>query len=246
MKRKNVHIRRVAAQQSQTSIAAFSVKRWSRHLTLIAAVATLDARAEHTSSGCRSGFYVHKGENMRSLVKLLGLFSVLTLGMLAGCSSTESKSPDVTDSIRKSLDQASLNDVTVKQDRDKGVVTLGGHVKSDADKSQAEVIAKSNAGSQVVAVEIAVVPPGVEREARAVNSDLDKGIDKNLDAAFIKAGLNKDVKYDVKNGVVTLTGGVNSQAKKTKAEAVASKVPNVQQVVNELEVKNPKATATTN
>jgi len=153
---------------------------------------------------------------MKSLVKLLGLFSVMTFGMLAGCSSSASKSPDVADSIRRSLDQASLNDVTVKQDRDKGVVTLGGHVKSDADKSQAEVIAKSNAGSQVVADEIAVVPPGVEREARAVGSDLDKGIDNNLDAAFIKAGLNKDVKYDVKNGVVTLTGSVNSQTKKSE------------------------------
>jgi len=182
---------------------------------------------------------------MKSLVKLLS-FSVLTLGMLAGCSSTASKSPDVSDSVRRSLDQANLTDVTVKQDRDKGVVTLGGHVKSDADKSQAEAIAKSNAGNQVVAVEIAVIPPGAESEARAVNSDLDKGIDKNLDAAFIKAGLNKDVKYDVKNGVVTLTGSVNSQTKKTKAEAVAAKVPNVQQVVNELEVKNPKATSTTN
>src|ERR1700730_1982155 len=184
----------------------------------------------------------HKGENMK-LVKLLGLFSLISLGLLAGCSSTASKSPDVSDSIRKSLDQASLTDVTVKQDRDKGVVTLGGRVKSDSDKSQAESIAKSDAGSQVVADEIAVIPPGAEREARAVNSDLDKGINKNLDAAFIKAGLNKDIKYDVKNGVVTLTGSVNSQTKKTKAEVVASKVPNVQQVVNEIEVKNPKATS---
>ena len=65
-----------------------------------------------------------------------------------------------------------------------------------------------------------------------MNSDLDQGIDKNLDAAFIRAGLNKDVKYNVKNGVVTLTGRVNSQTKKTRAESVASKVPNVQQVRN--------------
>jgi hyperosmotically inducible periplasmic protein len=244
MKRKNARIRRVAAQQSQETIAVFSVKRWKRHLTLIVAADTPDARVRLTRIDVGLASMWHKGENMKSLVKLLGLFSVMTFGMLAGCSSSASKSPDVTDSVRKSLDQASLNDVTVKQDRDKGVVTLGGHVKSDADKSQAEAIAKSNAGSQVVADEIAVVPPGVEREARAVNSDLDKGIDKNLDAAFIKAGLNKDVKYDVKNGVVTLTGSVNSQTKKTKAEAVASKVPNVQQVVNELEVKNPKATST--
>jgi len=233
------------ARQSQGSIAAFCVKRWNQLLILIVAVDIPDAKARPTKVS-NPGLILcgTKGENMKSLVKLLSLSSVLTLGMLAGCSSTASKSPDVSDSIRGSLDQAGLNDVTVKQDRDRGVVTLGGHVKSDADKSQAEAIAKSNAGSQVVADEIAVVPPGDESAARAVNSDLDKGIDKNLDAAFIKTGLNKDVKYDVKNGVVTLTGSVNSENKKKKAEAVASKVPNVQQVVNELEVKNPKATST--
>jgi len=212
---------------------------------LIAAATTRDARVERIRNQAwvliLSGT---KERNMKSLVKMLSLSSVMTLGLLAGCSSTASKSPDVSDSIRRSLDQAGLNDVTVKQDRDKGVVTLGGHVKADSDKSQAETIAKSNAAGQVVADEVAVVPSGAESEARAVNSDLDKGIDKNLDAAFIKAGLNKDVKYDVKNGVVTLTGSVNSQTKKTRAEAVASKVPNVQQVVNELEVKNPKATST--
>jgi hyperosmotically inducible protein len=181
---------------------------------------------------------------MKSLVKLLALSSVLTIAMVAGCSSSASKSPDVSDSIRRSLDQAGLKDVTVSQDRDKGVVTLGGNVKSDADKSQAESIAKSDAGSQVVADQIAVIPPGIESEAKTVNSDLDKGIENNLEAAFIKAGLNKDVKYDVKNGVVTLTGDVNSQTKKVRAESVASKVTNVQQVVNELEIKNPKATST--
>ena len=180
---------------------------------------------------------------MKTYAMLLSFFTILAIGTLAGCSGTSSKSPDVSDAIRKSLDQASLNDVTVSQDRDKGVVTLSGHVASDADKSQAESIAKSNAGSQVVADQIAVIPPGVESEAKAVNSDLDKGIDKNLDAALIQARLNKDVKYDVKNGVVTLTGEVNSQTKRVRAESIASKVPNVQQVVDELDVKNQKATS---
>ena len=41
----------------------------------------------------------------------------------------------VSDSIRKSLDQADLKDVSVSQDRDKGVITLGGHVPSDSGKS---------------------------------------------------------------------------------------------------------------
>ena len=64
-----------------------------------------------------------------------------------------------------------------------------------------------------------------------------------MDAALIQNKLHKGVKYDVKSGVVTLTGEVNSQARRAQAEHVASAVPNVQQVVNELQVKDQKATS---
>jgi hyperosmotically inducible protein len=179
---------------------------------------------------------------MKTNKLLVTLLTVLIVGTLAGCSGT-TNSPDVSDSIRKSLDQAGLKDVSVSQDRDKGVVTLGGHVSSDVDKSQAESIAKSIAGGQVVSNQIGVVPPAAASEAKTVNSDLDKGIEKNLDAALIQHRLSKGVKYDVKNGVVTLTGEVKSQAKRAQVKNVASAVPSVQQVVNELQVKNQKATS---
>jgi osmotically-inducible protein OsmY len=55
---------------------------------------------------------------------------------------------------------------------------------------------------------------------------------------------HKGVTYDVKSGVVTLTGEVSSQSKRAQVEKVASTVPNVQQVVNELQVKDQKATST--
>jgi hyperosmotically inducible periplasmic protein len=179
---------------------------------------------------------------MKTHKLLVTLLTLLVIGTLSGCSGT-TKSPDVSDSIRKSLDQVGLKDVSVSQDRDKGVVTLGGHVASDGEKSQAESIAKSMAGGQVVSNQIGVIPPAVESQAKTVNSDLDKGIEKNLAAALIQHRLNKGVKYDVKNGVVTLTGEVNSQARRAQVKDVASKVPNVQQVVNELQVKNQKATS---
>src|SRR5487761_1596622 len=117
-------------------------------------------------------------------MKTFGLLvTFLTLSIvLAGCSGIR-KSPDVSDSIRKSLDQAGLQDVSVSQDRDKGVVTLGGHVPSDGDKSHAESIAKSIAGAQVVSNQIGVIPPAAQSEAKTVNSDLDNGIEQNLDAA---------------------------------------------------------------
>ncbi|MGB9159252.1 MAG: BON domain-containing protein, partial [Candidatus Sulfotelmatobacter sp.] len=90
---------------------------------------------------------------------------------------------------------------------------------------------------------IAVIPVGAEKEAKAVNSDLDQGIEKNLDAALIQNKLHKSVKYEVKNGVVTLNGEVNSENKRSRAEKVATGVPNVTQVVNNLQVKNQKASS---
>jgi hyperosmotically inducible periplasmic protein len=166
----------------------------------------------------------------------------LGAGTLVGCSTA--KSPDVTAPIRQSLNRAGLKDVSVSQDRDKGVVTLDGHVPDDSSKSQAETIARSNAGTQVVANEIAVIPPGVESDAKTVNSDLDDAIKKNLDAALVQNHMQKAVKYDVKNGVVTLSGEVRSEARRGNAATVAAGVPNVQQVVNELQVKDQKATST--
>ena len=171
------------------------------------------------------------------------MVALLAVGILAGCSQTATKSPDVSDSIRKSLDQAGLKNVSVSQDRDKGIVTLGGQVASDNEKSQAESVAKSLVGTQVVADQIAVIPVGGEKDAKAVNSDLDKGIEQNLDAALIQNKLHEHVKYEVKSGVVTLTGEVNSENKRALAEKVATGVPNVQQVVNDLQVKNQKATS---
>jgi osmotically-inducible protein OsmY len=170
------------------------------------------------------------------------LFGVLAFGTVAGCSNTQ-KSPDVSGQIRNSLDQAGLKDVSVSQDRDKGVVTLTGTTTSEGDKGQAESIAKSIATSEVVSNQIAVRPPGDESTAKTVDSDLDKGIEKNIGAVLVRHKLNKDVKYDVKNGVVTLTGNVHSEAQRAGVEKLASGVPHVKQVVNELEIKDHKATS---
>ena len=180
---------------------------------------------------------------MKTLKPCLSLLAVGLLGTLVGCSMAPTKAAAVSDSIRASLDQAGLKDVAVSQDREKGVVTLGGNVTSDGDKSQAESIARSMAGPQVVSNQIAVLPRGAERDAKKTNSDLDEGVEGNLDAALIQAKLHDGVKYAVKNQVVTLTGDVDSQSKRELAQTVASSVPNVQQTVNELQVRGQKASS---
>jgi len=170
-----------------------------------------------------------------------GLLSIVMATALA-CSE-KSKAPDVSNDVRHALDQAGLNDVKVSQDRDKAVVTLTGNVRSEDDKTRAESIVRSVAGGEVVANEIAVRPNGDESTAKRVDSDLDSGIDKNLEAMLVQHRMKRDVRYDVNNGVVTLKGDVPSQAQRSSVQRLAEEVPNVKQVVNELEVKNQKATS---
>jgi len=180
---------------------------------------------------------------MKMLKPGLSLLAVALLSALAGCSATSTKSADLSDTIRKSLDQAGFKDVSASQDRDKGVVTLTGHVTADAAKLEAQSIAQSIAVGQVVSNQIGVIPEGVESAAKAINQDYDKGIEQNLDAALIENKLHEHVQYAVKNHVVTLTGEVDSQLKRSRAQAIASSVLNVSQVVNELQVTKQKATS---
>jgi len=179
---------------------------------------------------------------MRTLKPCLFLLAVV-IGTLVGCSTMSTKAANVSGSIRTSLDHAGFKDVSVSQDRDKGVVTLGGNVATDSDKSQAASIAQTIAGTQVVSNQIAVVPPGEASDAKKVNSELDKGIDSNLAAALIQEKVADTVKYSVNNHVVTLTGKIDSQSNRARAEKIALAVPNVEQVVNELQVKGQKATS---
>lgn len=179
---------------------------------------------------------------MKTLADWSSCLTVVAVGLLAGCSQTV-KPVDVAANIRVALDQAGFKKVSVDQDRDKGVVTLGGNVGAEADKAQAEALAKSLSGREVVADQIVVLPLGAESDARAINSDLDKGIEQNLDAALIRGKLHKEVNYAVKSGVVTLSGEVDSQSKRRTAAKIAAAVANVRQVVNELQVKKQKASS---
>ena len=79
--------------------------------------------------------------------------------------------------------------------------------------------------------------------APQVNANVDEGIEHHLDAALIESNLKKDVTEQVRNGVITLAGRVPSERRRDEAQNVAVDIPNVRQVVNELQVKGQKAAA---
>ncbi|MBV9608177.1 MAG: BON domain-containing protein, partial [Acidobacteria bacterium] len=128
-------------------------------------------------------------------------------------------------------------DVKVTEDKDKRVITLDGKVRSDEDKARAEQLAKGAAPGWVVANEVSIEPQGAERQARAIESNLDGSIDKDYKAVLIAHRMDH-IRYDVKNGVITLKGNVDTPQQRSMAEQLAAKTPNVSQVVNELQVKH--------
>jgi hyperosmotically inducible protein len=167
-------------------------------------------------------------------------FSILALTVLVLTVACSKRADSVTykDNVKGALEQAELTDVSVAEDRDKNTITLGGTVHSDDAKQTAAQVAKGAAGDRIIVSEISVRPVGAESDAKTMQSDIDAGIEKNYKAALISDHLNKQhIDFSVKNGVITLKGTVQTAEQRRGAQTAAAKVPNVQQVLNQIEVK---------
>jgi hyperosmotically inducible periplasmic protein len=175
--------------------------------------------------------------------KLLFASATVLAGALviAGCKSSH---PDEKSAVNTALSSNNLSAVSVSQDREKGVMTLTGTVDSQDLKNQAESLAKQSAPDYTIADEIGVRPPG-DSQAGSVASNLDTAIEHNFTAAIKKhKNLNdQSISASAKNGTLVLKGSVKTVSQKEEASKLAKGIPNVQQVVNEIEV-NPKKHST--
>jgi hyperosmotically inducible protein len=166
------------------------------------------------------------------------LVAILALAMTVGCSQQRANTPDVKSQVEQALNQNNLGDVKVAQDRDKGVVTLSGDVKSQEDKDRAEQLAKQAAPGVVIANEIGVRPNGVEDQASKVDKNTDSAIEDHMKALIAANNWNdQHIRFDAKNGVLTLKGDVDTPQQRASVEKEAATIPGVTQVVNELQVK---------
>jgi osmotically-inducible protein OsmY len=70
-----------------------------------------------------------------------------------------------------------------------------------------------------------------------MESNLDDGIENNYKAVLISKGLDRQhIRYNAKNGVLTLKGSVKDSSQRQEAQELAKNTPNVQQVVNEIQI----------
>jgi osmotically-inducible protein OsmY len=171
------------------------------------------------------------------------LFCALT--WLVGCSSNRNTASNGTNpdrdtktAVEKSLDQAGYSGVRVDYDRDNRVITLNGRVRSPELKARASEVAQAAAQGEVVANQLSVEPVDKESAAKKIEGNVDDAIEKNYKASLIANQLDKErIHFKAKNGVLTLNGKVKTAEQRAEAEKIAASVPNVQQVVNKLNVE---------
>jgi hyperosmotically inducible protein len=181
-------------------------------------------------------------EETRNFKSVVLVMAALTTLLILGACNNNAQHPDVKDAVDSAMTRNDLGVVKVSQDRDKGLLTLSGDVETAEKKTQAESVAKEAAPGYTIANEIGVRPVGMESQAKSVDSNLDDGIENNYKAA-IKAHKDLDdqsIDYDAKNGTLVLKGSVKTAAQKKQAEMLAKNLPNVKEVVDEIEVKPDK------
>ena len=173
--------------------------------------------------------------------RLIAILAVVALIFTVGCSKQRANNPSVKSNVEDSLKQAGFDKVNVDEDRDKGVITIKGDVATQADKQRAEEVARASAGNNVISNEL-LVTAGDEDRAEKVADKSDDAIESRFKAYVAENKLeNQHIRSDAKNGVLTLTGDVDTEAQRSKIEADAAKLPGVTQVVNKLDVKGGKA-----
>ena len=169
---------------------------------------------------------------------------LLTLAFAVACSQQKANTPDAKPAVQDALKAAGYDNINVDQDRDKGVITLKGDVKTDEDKAKVQQIAENNAHGMVVSNEVGVRPEGNESAAKSVDTHTDDAIEDQFKAAIAAHKWeNQHIHFDAKNGVLTLKGDVDTARQREQVNDAAKNIPGVEQVVNELQVKGEKQSA---
>ncbi len=132
----------------------------------------------------------------------------------------------------------------INVDTKDGVVTLAGTVETEAQRAQAEAIARNTDGVKDVREQLQVQPAAAKPDAGTARPlpnvvDTDAWITTKVRSRFFTDIHVKNMNVDVatNSGVVTLTGEVQNAEARTTAEALARQVDGVKQVTNKLTVK---------
>ncbi len=172
---------------------------------------------------------------MRSLARFAGTAALtVCLAFTLGCGRRDETKQNVSNALK----QANLQRVDVDYDRDARIVHLRGKVDSLAERTKAEDVASATVGtSGRVLNELTVVGMN-DKTADNMDGQIRDTLDKMVDNDPVLK--ERDINFDVNNGVVTVKGDVRSAEEKNRVGDLVKAAPGVKDMANALEVKAGK------
>src|SRR5262245_3886218 len=160
----------------------------------------------------------------------------LVTGMsLAGACS---QAPEPSDNANRALKNANFDDVKVDWDKDARVAHLKGTVDRPVDRQRAEDVAAAAVGTSGRVLNEVTVRNLDEKTADdldgRITSDLKKRIDEDPQLR------DRDISFEVNNGVVTVKGAVQTAQEKQHITSIVKSNPDVKDMANRLEIKPRK------
>jgi osmotically-inducible protein OsmY len=145
------------------------------------------------------------------------------------------RGPDTKENLRKALDQANMPQVTVKVDDNEHIVHLKGSVYSMADRSRAQEVADAVVGTSGRVLNELTVRGLNDKTAADLDGDIRDNLDKMIDTdPTLK---QRDINFDVVNGMVTIKGSVRSADEKNRVSDITRAAPGVKDVANGLKIE---------
>jgi osmotically-inducible protein OsmY len=165
---------------------------------------------------------------MRRLIHTLA-FSALIAS--AACNT----GPNPSEDVLKALKTANLNDVVVEWDSAARIAHLKGTVDRPADRQRANEIATATVGTTGTVLNEVTIKGLNETTAGNLDGEITSQLKKMRDNDAILR--DRDIDFEVNNGVVTVKGEVRTADEKNKVTELVKAAPGVKDMANALEIK---------
>jgi osmotically-inducible protein OsmY len=165
----------------------------------------------------------------------IGFAVCVTIALGAGACE---RRPDPSDQVSKALKEAKLDDVKVDWDKEAHVAHLKGTVDQPTDRQRAEDVATAAVGTSGRVLNEVTIKNVNEKTAGDLDSDIKSHLKDAIDHDQVLR--DRDISFDVNNGVVTVKGDVRTAAEKGKVTDIVRAAPGVKDMANALEIKPKK------
>jgi osmotically-inducible protein OsmY len=171
-------------------------------------------------------------------MQLMGRFGLATVLSAALGAAACSQGPNPADEVNRALKDAKLDTVNVDWDRKAHIAHLKGTVDSTTDKQRAHDVATAAVGTSGRVLNEVTIRGINDTNAGDLDGRIKSGLKKMIDAD--PALRDRDIHFDVTNGVVTVKGAVHSASEKARVTELVREAPGVKDMANALEIDPPK------